>query len=247
MAAIEPQSASPDRPPKSDRWVGWAAFAFFAIAFILTVFPTLLEIWDFFQIPLTVLGALFAGAGLLVYRNWPPADRWAAWPAFAALVTALVLAFFTSLPGMVSFLLIPFAVFGAPLFGAGLIIVAVAAAVKRRPRMAASLLVAVLLPVLLWTPIRWTADCLHLGLTVWTGAGQLGRSSRPDGTPFEVLDWSVGLAGGPNTFLIYDVTDEIPLPPKLHKRPIASEQGWGEDCAGKATHLLGHYYVCTIG
>jgi hypothetical protein len=214
---------------------------------MLTVFTSLLGILSFFLIPLTVLGALLVGAGLLVFRNWPPADRWAAWPAFATLAIAVVLAFFTSLPGIVSFLLIPFTVLGVPLFGAGLIIMAVASAVRRRPRMATSLLVAVLLPVLLWTPIWWAADCLHLALTVWTGAGQLGRSSRPDGTPFEVFDWSVGLAGGPNTFLIYDVTDEIALPLKLHRQPIESEQGWGEDCAGKATHLLGHYYVCTIG
>ena len=214
---------------------------------MLVVFTSLLSIMSFFLIPLTVLGALLVGAGLLVFRNWPPADRWAAWPAFATLAIALVLAFFTRLPGMVSFFLIPFAVLGAPLFGAGLLIMAVASAVRRRPRIAVSLLAAALLPVLLCTPIRWSADCIHLALTVWTGAGQLGSSARPDGSPFEVFDWSVGLAGGPNTFLIYDVTDEIALPLKLHRHPIESEQGWGEDCAGKVTPLLGHYYLCTIG
>jgi hypothetical protein len=40
------------------------------------------------------------------------------------------------------------------------------------------------------------------------------------------------------------VTDEIALPPELHKQPIAFEQGFGEICAGKVIHLPGHYYVC---
>ena len=63
---------------------------------------------------------------------------------------------------------------------------------------------------------------------------------------FAAYDWSVGFAGGPNTFLIYDATDEIALPYKLHKQPIAFERGFGDVCAGKVTHLLDHYYVCTF-
>ncbi len=159
---------------------------------------------------------------------------------------ALVVAILCGLPGIVSFILIPLTVLGAPFVGAGLLVVALVVAVRRRPRMAVSILAAVILPVALWTPIRRTADYVHLALSVWTGAGQLGHSSRPDGGPFAIYDWSVGLAGGPNTFLIYDMTDEIALPPKLHKQPLASEQGFGEDCAGKVSHLLGHYYVCTF-
>jgi hypothetical protein len=176
----------------------------------------------------------------------PKVDQWSALPAFATLAIALVVAVFCSLPGMLSFVLIPLTVLGAPLVGAGLVIAAAIIAVRRRPRMAISILIAVLLPPLLWKPITWTADVIHLGLTVSTGAGQLGRSSKPDGSPFAAYDWSVGLAGGPNTFLIYDVTDEISLPPKLQRQPIPSEQGFGEICAGKVTHLLGHYYVCTF-
>lgn len=160
---------------------------------------------------------------------------------------ALIVALLTGIPGLESFLIALTVVLGAPLVAAGLIVIALVAAVRRRRRIAVSFLAAVLIPVLLWKPIVWTADCMHLALTVWTGAGQLGRSSGPDGSPFDTFDWSVGFAGGPATFLIYDVTDEIALPFKLHKLPIASEQGFGEDCAGNVTHLLGHYYVCTIG
>lgn len=173
-------------------------------------------------------------------------DRFAAWPAIALLLIALIVATLCGLPGVVSFILVPLTVLGAPLVAAGLLVIALVIALRRRPRMAASILIATLLPVLLWKPIAWTADCVHLALTVWTGTGQLGHQSSSDGSPFAVYDWSVGFAGGPNTFLIHDSTDEIALPPKLHKHPIASENGFGEDCAGKVTHLLGHYYVCTF-
>jgi hypothetical protein len=63
---------------------------------------------------------------------------------------------------------------------------------------------------------------------------------------FEVYDWSVGFAGGPNIFLIHDVSDEIALPMAQHKRPQNAENGFGEECAGKVERLVGHYYVCTI-
>ena len=74
--------------------------------------------------------------------------------------------------------------------------IALVVAARRRPRTAVSILVAVLLPVLLWKPITWTADYVHLALTVWAGAGQLGETSRPHGSPFAIYDWSVGFAGG---------------------------------------------------
>jgi hypothetical protein len=161
-------------------------------------------------------------------------------------VTAFTFAVLCGLPGLISFVLIPLSVLGGVLVAAALVVVAVVLAARGRPRRAGSLLLALLLPIILWQPITWTADCLHLALTVWTGAGQAGPPSRPDNSPFSVYDWSVGFAGGPNTFLIHDVTDEIALPLKLHRRPVASENGFGEDCAGRVRHLLGHYYVCTV-
>ena len=77
------------------------------------------------------------------------------------------------------------------------------------------------------------------------GAGQLGSSSRPTDDSFVVYDWSVGLAGA-NTFLIHDVSDEIALPMAQHTHSPNSENGWGEECAGKVRRLINHYYVCNI-
>jgi hypothetical protein len=103
-----------------------------------------------------------------------------------------------------------------------------------------------IMPVLLWSPINWVADCVHLGLTVGFGAGQIGSSSKPDGRGFAAYDWSVGLAGGPSTFLIHDETGQIALPIAQHVQPSIPENGLEEECAGKVRHLLGHYYVCTL-
>jgi len=105
-------------------------------------------------------------------------------------------------------------------------------------------LIAALLPAVLITPIGWGAVYAHLALTVWFGAGQIESNAKPDGSAFQTFDWSIGLVSSGATFLIYDVTDEIALPLKLHTHPIASENGFGEECAGRVRHLLGHYYVC---
>jgi hypothetical protein len=123
---------------------------------------------------------------------------------------------------------------------------AIVFAVKGRPRRAVSALLAIVIPALLWIPTVWTIDYAHLALTTGFGVGQIGSSTKSDRGQFSIHDWSVGFAGGPNTFLIHDPTDEISLPLSQHKQPIASEMGFGEDCAGKVRHLLGHYYVCTF-
>jgi hypothetical protein len=100
--------------------------------------------------------------------------------------------------------------------------------------------------MLLWSTIGWATDYVHLGLTAWCGYGQLGSPPKSNGGQFTTYDWSVGLAGGPNTFLIHDVTDEIALPMAQHTHPSISENGFGEEGAGKVRHLVGHYYVCTF-
>lgn len=110
----------------------------------------------------------------------PKPDRWTAWPAFATLAISLIVTFLGGLPGIVGFFLGPLAALGALLVEAGLIIMALVVAVRRRPRMATSLLSAALLPLLLWKPIDWTAYTMHLALAVWTGA--VSRTARSSAT-----------------------------------------------------------------
>ena len=51
-----------------------------------------------------------------------------------------------------------------------------------------------------------------------------------DDKSFAVFDWSVGLAGGTNTFLIRDRTDEIALPLSQPKHPNLDKTGFEEAC-----------------
>ena len=173
-------------------------------------------------------------------------DRWSFKPAIVSLTTVAVLEFLCQLPGMVSFLLIPLTLLGFAVTSFTILIVAGYCLAKRRPRRGASVLLIFLLPALLWRPTTFAANLVHLGLTAGFGIGQLGNTPRVKDDSFGVYDWSVGFAGGPNIFLIHDVSDEIALPMDQHKQPQSSENGFGEECAGKVERLVGHYYVCTI-
>lgn len=177
----------------------------------------------------------------------PPApDHWALWTPVGIIVGVFVLVLLSGLPGVVSFFLIPLMVLGWPVAVVALAIWAALLLVRGRPRKAASLVAAALLTFMLWKPICWTADCVHAALTTQLGVGQLGLPPAPTDDRFAAYDWSVGLAGGPNTFLLRDPTDEIALPLAEHKLPVASENGFGEQCAGRVSHLFGHYYRCTF-
>ena len=157
------------------------------------------------------------------------------WPALASTVMVACVTLLSGLPGLVSFLLIPVSLLGYLIAVLALVGSAAVFAAKRRPRRATSMMLALLTPIFLWVPINWAADCLHIGLTV---------GSKPADNQFAVYDWSTGLAGGSETFLIYDKSDEIARPQSLHKRPASSEHGFGEACAGKVKHLVAHYYLC---
>lgn len=173
-------------------------------------------------------------------------DRWSLWPGFASFVIVFVLTLLGKLPGSVSFLLVPITLACYALAAIIVLVAGVVFVAKKCPRRAASLFLVVVIPLLLWSPINWAADCAHLGLTIGFGVGQLGSPPKSTGSGFAVYDWSVGFAGSANTFLIHDVTDQIALPMAQHTQPRGSENGFGEECAGKVRHLLGHYYVCTL-
>jgi hypothetical protein len=175
----------------------------------------------------------------------PKSDRWLLWPAVASLVGVTVMAFICGLLGLISFLIIPVAVFSLPIVVIAIGALAIYLLIKQNPRKATSLSFALILPLVLLSPINWVADCFHLGVTAWLGLGHLGRAAKPDGHGLEVFDWSVGLAGGPNTFLIRDPTDRIALS-GIKIADLDDPSGFLEGCANKTHHLLGHYYICDI-
>jgi hypothetical protein len=173
-------------------------------------------------------------------------DRWSFKPALVSLMTVAVLVLLCQLPGMASFLLIPLTLVGFAVTSLTISIVAGYCLAKRRPRRGVSIFLIILVPALFWRPTIFAANLVHLGLTAGFGIGQLGTTPRVKDDSFVVYDWSVGFAGGPNIFLIHDVSDEIALPIAQHKQPQSSENGFGEECAGKVERLVGHHYVCTI-
>ncbi|MDQ2840014.1 MAG: hypothetical protein M3Y72_03050, partial [Acidobacteriota bacterium] len=164
-------------------------------------------------------------------------------PALVALVTVSGIALVCSLPGSVSFLLIPISLLGYGLAVIVILALVVYCFVKKRPRRGSSALLTLLLPVLLWRPISWAVNVVHLGLTAGFGVGEIGAPLRSSDGTFVAHDWSVGLVGGPSTFLIHDVTDEITLSMPQHTRPPRAEGG---ECAGRVQHLVRHYYICSF-
>ncbi len=172
-------------------------------------------------------------------------DRWSLKPAFASLMMVAALGLVCRLPGRVSFLLIPFTVLGHSIAALVILAITLCCVIKKRPRRGASVFFILVLPVLLCRPLNWADEMAHLALTVESGIGQLGSSSKSIDDSFVDYDWSVGLAGA-NTFLIHDVTDEIVLPMAQHTRPLSPEDGFGEECAGKVQRLIKHYYVCNF-
>ena len=175
----------------------------------------------------------------------PKLDRWLLWPTLVSLAAVTAVVFFVDLPGIMSFLVIPVVFL---VFPVATIVIAVCAAkylLKRLPRKAVSLVLAVLLPLVFLRPIGWVAECFHLGLTTWFGLGQLGPAPKPREDGFEVFDWSTGLAGGASTFLIRDPTDGIALSENRLSR-ADDPSGFFQSCAGKARYLLDHYYVCVV-
>lgn len=172
-------------------------------------------------------------------------DKWLFWPAGATTAPTAVVVFVSGLPGAVGFFLFLLSLLVYPLAAISLLVFAVALAWKRQFRKAVSIMFAFVAPIILWIPFLWMADYLHLALTVEFGMGYIGPAPSPD-LPFQTYDWSTGLVTNPATFLIRDETDDIALPIDMHKHPEVLEYGFGEECAGRVQHLLGHYYVCTF-
>jgi len=171
-------------------------------------------------------------------------DRWTIQPVLMALGFVTLLALLCGIPGLLSFVLIPLSILGFVIAGIVILAAALTLAIKKRPRKSASVLFSLIMPVLLWAQILWVANCIHLGLTVWFGAGQLGPPTSLHGV--EAYDWSVGLVGTQSTFLIHDETGKIALPAGQKAHPSNADYDIAQECAGRVQHLLAHYYICTI-
>ncbi len=170
-------------------------------------------------------------------------DRWAWWPTSCTVAMAALFVFVGGLPGPLNLLLTLLAIMACPAVGLLLIGAACALGWQRRPRGAISALLALAAPVLLLVPMLLVQPYVHLGLTLGFGIGYIGPAPL-EGRRVAIYDWSTGMVGGPNTFLIHDPTDVI-----ASSRTNTGVLAWRNDdllreCAGGSDHLVGHYYVC---
>ncbi len=172
-------------------------------------------------------------------------DSWTWWPAASTVAMVAVVVLAGGMPGPQSVALPLLAVL---VFPAALLLLtgwACALFLLRRPHKAFSALLAIAVPALLVIPICLIQPYVHLALTLTFGIGYLGRA--PDEKqPVAVYDWSTGLTGGPDTFLIHDMTDAVALPEPKGDLSAWKNTDFLRDCSGKSQHLIGHYYVCVI-
>jgi hypothetical protein len=176
-------------------------------------------------------------------------DKWFFRPALISVFALTIAWLICGIPGILGFILWPASLLGFPVAAVVLLILAALSFWRRCPRKGASYLLAIALPVALFRPIIWTSEVIHVGLSAWLGVGHLSTYKAADGK-FAGYDWSVGLVTNPDTFLIYDATDEILLPLIQHARLKVSESQYVEMCSGQGdnhtiSHLIGHYYICT--
>jgi hypothetical protein len=170
-------------------------------------------------------------------------DRWMWWPTACTVAMELLFLSLVELPGLLGIRLFLLAIVACPTLALLLVGMTCVLAWHRQPRRAASTLAAVVAPVLLLGPTRLMALYVHLGLTLAFGIGYLSPNSL-EGQNLAIYDWTTGYAGGPNTFLIHDVTDAIALPLTKVVPPAWRDYDLFAECAGKVQPLIGHYYVC---
>lgn len=155
------------------------------------------------------------------------------------------MALISGLPGPVNLIVISASMLALLLGAAALIVLAAVFAAKSCPRKVLSVLLALVTPVVLWRPIGWTADCIHLGLTIGLGLGQIGVYSSSSDGAVSAYDWSVGLAGT-GRFLIHDPSGQIARPADSQDHVAATASDFAEECAGSAKPLIAHYFVCSF-
>ena len=168
-------------------------------------------------------------------------DKWLWRPVAMTLPLLAVLKLLMQLPGDLNLLIVPLSLLAVAAMLGFALWETVAGAVRARWRRAASYLAAFGLMLALWSPMDWIDDRVHLWLTVTFGVGQIGPTSQADGV--RVHDWSTGLAGGPNTFLIEDPRDRVAGPPLPQS---AGDESVAKACTGKVTRVGTHLYICTL-
>jgi len=172
-------------------------------------------------------------------------DRWIWWPTASTFAMVAVFVFVGWMPGPLNVPVTLLSIVACPV--AVLLLAGWTFALfwQRRPRGAFSASLAVPIPALLLFPMALLQAYVHLGLTLAFGIGYLGTAPQK-GQPIGIYDWSTGLVGGPNTFLIHDTTDAVASAEVKGDLSVWRNKDFLWSCAGRSRHLVGHYYVCVV-
>ena len=167
------------------------------------------------------------------------------WPSACTVVMVVLFILIGEMPGSLSIFLPALAIVSCPAVALLLIGSALVLGWRRQRCRAVSMLLALAIPAALLRPITMVQPYVHLGLTLGFDIGYLGAAPSKEGSA-TIYDWSAGLAGGPNTFLIYDRTDMITRPLPKDDAPVGNAMNLLMACAGRTQHLIGHYHVCVL-
>jgi hypothetical protein len=175
-------------------------------------------------------------------------DAWMWWPATCTVAAMALFVVLDELPGPLNPLLLVLTVVAFPVAALLLIGSASMLAWQRQHRRVASALMALAAPVLLLIPMVFIGPYVHLALMLTCGIGTLSPQTGPqllEGGRLAIYDWTTGMVGGPNTFLIHDATDTIALPLTKDAPAAWRDNDLFRECIGRVRHLIGHYYICT--
>lgn len=171
-------------------------------------------------------------------------------PSIFSTIMFLLFIFFAKIPGAFGFFLVIYSLYLIIPAIIALVILCVYLACAGFWEKSISILLIPLLPLFLAyffrNQILFGCDLAHLIIEQSSYERQIANLPAPNGKKFTNFDWSIGFAGGPITLLVYDETDEIMAPWEQQTHNPNRESGGARDCAGKAEHLFGHYYVCTF-
>jgi hypothetical protein len=175
----------------------------------------------------------------------PAPDRWLPWAAPASTFVLALTGLACFIPGPANLLFMLASFLAIPLSAIILCIFTTLYAAKKLPKKSASIALALIAPALLFHQIVWIDEIIHLGLSAGLGVGQIGRPSQTTDGQYTIYDWSVGLAGGGATFLIYDRKDKL-INFRKHNRANTSFDELETECAGNMAHIIAHYYSCSF-
>jgi len=171
-------------------------------------------------------------------------DRPLLWPVIAVVGAAWLYLLICQWAGELGFILTLAMIFLGPFAALAFAFIPLVCALRRRWWLAGSWLLGPAIVFALWRPMIASGDYAHLLIMLPFYNAKIAAAPIDHGRALMVDDWSIGLAGSPSTFLIYDDSDRIARPLRQQSPPLTHLGGFETDCSGHVRPLRLHYYLC---